>query len=338
MIVFWVVLLNWTIYQFLPVMRRDVFFAVRVSGEFRDSIDGRRYLSQYRYINLVLAFLVAAAMQAALAKGGWWAGAGMVSGALFQTVAMLGVLWWSRNRVLPFASGGVERRVAFAGGEEDVVFPAWVWLLSFLPWLVLLGAAWILNARWEEIPARFAVHWGLNGQADRWADKSVRGVYGILMIGFSTSLMTYAPMLGAMLGARRSGGEGRVLRTFVFSMMALQMGVAILMALIALRPLATAPDQLPIPFPALLVFPVLMIGVGFVPMWWVSRQEEISDPTPEGSWYAGKYYSNPADAAYMVRNRLGIGYSPNFGHRTVQVVLAVLVAQFLATMYWVVGQ
>jgi uncharacterized membrane protein len=294
-------------------------------------------LAQYRYINLGLALLTGAAMQQAFSMGGWWAGAGMVSGALFQSIAMLGVLWWSRNRLLPHASAGVERRVSFSQEIQEVAFPAWIWPLSLLPLLVLAGAALLLNSQWDEIPSRFAVHWGLSGKPDRWADKSVRGVYGILLIGLSTLVMTYAPMLGAMLGARRSGGEGRVLRAFLYSMMALQTGVALLMAAIALQPLATAPDQLLIPFPALLLLPILLIGVGFVPMWWVSRQEDLSDPTPEERWYAGKYYYNPADAAYMVRNRLGIGYSPNFGHRTVQVALALLVLQFAATMYWVLG-
>lgn len=337
MIVFWIVLLNWAIYQFLPVMRRDVFFAVRVSQEFRDSAIGRKYLAEFRYINLALALLTGAAMRFTFSLGGWWAAAGLTSGAIIQSVVMLGVLWWFRDRILPFAMDPVERRVSFPAEDEEAVFPVWMWLLSLLPLLLLFGAAFILNARWEEIPARFAVHWGLNGQPDRWTNKSARAVYGILLIGLSTFLMTYAPTLGAMLGARRTDGEARILRAFVYSMFALQTGIALLMAMIALQPLAGAPDQLQIPFPVLLAFPILMMGVAFVPMWWASRQEDSRDPTPEERWYAGKYYYNPADAAYMVRNRLGMGYSPNFGHRTVQIVLPFLILQFLATMYWVLG-
>lgn len=336
MLVIWIVLLNWVIYQFLPVMRRDVYFAVRVTPEFRDSAIGRRFLSEYRYLNLGLAFATAGAMKFGFAKGGWWAASGLVGGAIFQSVAMLGVLWWFRKRILPHAMSGVERRVEFSQGEEETKFPAWVWPLSMLPLLVLFAAGWILNTHWEEIPSRFAVHWGLDGQPDRWADKSVRGVYGILLIGLSTLAMTYAPTLGAMLGARRSGGEGRVLRAFIYSMLTLQTGIALLMAVIAVQPLRGEPDELQIPFPALLVLPILLMGVGFVPMWWASRREELSDPTPEERWYAGKYYYNPSDAAYMVRNRLGMGYSPNFGHRTVQVVAPLLLAQFLLTLYWVV--
>ncbi len=337
MIVIWIVLLNWAIYQFLPLMRRDVYFAVRVTPEFRDSATGRRFLSEYRYVNLGLAFATAGAMKLGFAKGGWWAASGLAGGAIFQSVAMLGVLWWFRKRILPYAISGAERRVEFLQGEEEIAFPAWVWPLSILPLVVLLLAGWILNTHWEEIPSRFAVHWGLNGQPDRWADKSVRGVYGILLIGLSTLAMTYMPMLGAMLGARRSGGEGRVLRAFLYSMLALQTGIALLMAAIAVQPLLGNPDELQIPFPVLLVFPILLMGVGFVPMWWASRREDLSDPTPEESWYAGKYYYNPADAAYMVRNRLGVGYSPNFGNRRVQIVAPLLLAQFLLTLYWVVG-
>jgi uncharacterized membrane protein len=331
-----VILLNWTIHQYLPVLRRDAFFGVRVGAGFRDTHEGQRLLQQYRLLNLALALASGAVLRYAWERGEGWVGWGMTVTALVHSAVMFAMQWWGRMRVLPFASGGGERDVSFvpdSSGDGGVV-SGWTWALVALPLLILLGAGAVLQMQWTEIPVRFAVHWGLNGEADRFAEKSFRSVYGTLILGFSTLLMSYAPMLAAIFGTRRGGGELAVLRSFIYSMMGIQCGVALLLAVIGLQPLLSSPENPPLPLPLLLGLPILVVGMATMAMWRSGNREELSDPTPEECWYAGRYYCNPDDAALMVRNRLGVGYSPNFGNRTVQIALPLLLGQFGLTMYW----
>jgi uncharacterized membrane protein len=333
-IALFMIVLNWTIYQYLPVMRRDAFFAVRVESSFRNSREAGKLLQQYRFLNLGLALTTAAAL-----RGAGWASVGVVIAALAQNAAMFAILWQWRLRVLPFANRDQERDVSFAAdpdGEGNVI-PGWACLLALLPPLIMLGAGARLWMQWPEIPERFAVHWGPDGVADRFANKTFRSVYGTLIIGASSLIMAYAPILAAIAGTRRGGGELGVLRRFLYSMIGVNCGVAVLLAAIALQPLASSPEKLPLPFPVLLSFPIALIALAVIPMWRSGNREGLSDPTPEERWYAGRYYYNPDDAALMVRNRLGVGYSPNFGHRAVQIALPILLGQFGLTMYWVFG-
>jgi hypothetical protein len=71
-----------------------------------------------------------------------------------------------------------------------------------LAFLAVVGA--LLALRWDRIPGRFPVHWGLTGAPDRWAERSALAAFGPLAAG--------AVLLVAMLalGRRRSApGERR---------------------------------------------------------------------------------------------------------------------------------
>lgn len=335
-IALFVVLLNWTIHQVLPVLRRDAFFGVTVAPGFQQTGEGRKLLQQYRFTNLGLALASGAALRYAFSQGEDWVGWVLVLMALVHTTVMFAMQWWGRMRVLPFASGAGEREISFSTDPtgDGSVISGWTWGLATLPLFILLGAGAILQMQWADIPARFAVHWGLSGDADRFAEKSFRSVYGTLILGLSTLMMAYAPMLAAIFGTRRSGGELAVLRSFVHSMIGIHCGVALLLAVIGLQPLISSPEKLPLPLPALIGLPIVGIGIAGISMWRSGNREGLSDPTPEECWYAGRYYYNPNDAAFMVRNRVGVGYSPNFGNRTVQIALPLLVGQFGLTMYW----
>jgi hypothetical protein len=56
-------------------------------------------------------------------------------------------------------------------------------IVRALPLAFLAGVAALLALRWARIPARFAVHWGLDGRPDRWAERSAAGVLGPLVLG-----------------------------------------------------------------------------------------------------------------------------------------------------------
>jgi hypothetical protein len=58
--------------------------------------------------------------------------------------------------------------------------PAFYWLL-LVPPAILVSTALYLHLHWSSIPVRYPIHWGTDGQANGWATRSFRGVYGPLV-------------------------------------------------------------------------------------------------------------------------------------------------------------
>ena len=54
----------------------------------------------------------------------------------------------------------------------------WVLALGLLAW-----AVWL----WPDVPARVPVHFGFDGQPDRWADRSVWSWFGLPLVGLATA-------------------------------------------------------------------------------------------------------------------------------------------------------
>jgi len=84
-------------------------------------------------------------------------------------------------------------------------------LVRALPLLFLAGVGGLLALRWDAIPARFPVHWGLTGGPDRWADRSALAVFGPIAAGAvlvvaMLALRRWLPTLAA----RRGQGPGEV--------------------------------------------------------------------------------------------------------------------------------
>ncbi len=50
-------------------------------------------------------------------------------------------------------------------------------LLRILPFAILLVGALLLGLKWNDMPDRWAAHWGINGQPDRWVTKTPIGVF-----------------------------------------------------------------------------------------------------------------------------------------------------------------
>ncbi len=319
------------VFHLLPVLQKETYFAVRVTPGYRESRESRAILRRYRTVNLLLA-AGSVLLTYWAANGAWRMGIGVAP--LLYAGGMAIATWFFRRRVLLNSQPAPSVRAASLA--SDFVLPWWAWIFGLLPVLILAGAACLLAAQWTEIPEKFPVHWGMNGQPDRWGVKSGRGVFGILIAGASTLIVCYVPWLAAIFGARRSRGEDRMLRAFTFSMLGVLNVVALTMAAIALGPLTPSPEKLPLSPLVFALLPLATIALAILPMWKVSQEAEgDGDTTPDRCWHAGAYYYNPDDSAWMVRNRMGMGYSPNFGNRIVQIGFPILLLQLLAAIFYV---
>jgi len=330
--------------------RPDVYFAVTVPPEFRDSAEGCSILKRYRVEVTVLSVLALLIVLAAVRIPEPHYVIGLTLAGLFlQIVGAFIAYYRARKRVLPHA-------VAPATVREAALVPRVAhlpggWLLQLPPFALLAATAIWLRLHWEQIPQVFPIHWGASGQPNNWATRSFAGVYSPLLIGTVLcalmGFLAYAMLRWSRL-IRVGGAAGEGERRFRFVLVSIIVATEYLMALmfmwIGLVPLShkqTGPPG----FIPMLVFALAFTVIVAALMIWVGQGgtrlpgaaaaasgalAPVGDRTPDNYWKLGLFYINRNDPALFVEKRFGIGYTLNLGHPGAWVFFAVLVAVFVA--------
>ncbi len=298
---------------------RRYLFAITVTPEFRRSATASAALRRY-HAWVSTAIVLACAVAISLER--IHPAVRVVLAPLLPVLAGLGELVRERGRLRGYAAPAPEAASAARRPLADGALPRWV-VLAAAPFAFPLAAALYLRAHWTEIPARFAIHWGLNGEPNGWAEKTVRGVYGPLL--FAAGLMLLMLMMGLAVyyGSRRAP-----LRR---PMLALMLGVLYLLGLVftaaGLRPLVYIP-------PAAFMAP-FFVFVAIVLLWAyrAGGDGQLAEVTPDECWKAGAIYYNPSDPALFVQKRFGIGYTVNFGNRLSWVILGGFVGAAIGLIF-----
>lgn len=272
--------------------RRDLLFAVRVPPGFRETAIGRSAIRSYRVVMVVALLAGLSQLYFAVSP---------LPGLLL--VYILNFLW-QRRKLKPFA---IPLNHTGAGEIEltDVPerLPGFAWL-ALGPYLITGSAAAWLYFNFSRIPARFPVHFDLDGIPNRWAERSIGAVYGPLFLAFLLGTWILILGLAGWYGARRRPSRSVLLGTLI----AVQYLLVCLLTLIAITVL----------FPIPVWFTVLMPLAFLIPLIYIvnKRLSEPSDPieaTPDHCWTALGYY-NPDDPALMVERREGLGWTFNFAN------------------------
>ncbi len=155
--------------------RPDLLFAVTVDPAIRRRTEGQVIVARYRRETAALVVLAIVLLGGTMRAGLPW---GFPAGLLLE-LAALGVTYYrAHRRTLPFAVAPTTVRESALGPQPSVLPAAWA---QGGPFAILAAIAWYLHTHWSAIPERFPVHWNLTGQPDRWAPRTVSGVYGGLM-------------------------------------------------------------------------------------------------------------------------------------------------------------
>jgi uncharacterized membrane protein len=326
------------IYSLFPMFqKRNLYFGVTVSPEFRASDEGRRIAMVFR----VVVWLGVAVTLVVL----WYARqlpSKVLSGfcpLLAVGVASVGWLWgWSAARRHAVRMDAV-RTAPLLVDPEDEHLPGG-WLTAVGPFAMLSCAVGWMLAHFDELPARYPVHWGASGQADRWVEKSLPAVLAPSAVGAGVLVMLLGIALMILRGAKRgSGGESgdfgarhRMANVRMLAVMLWALGA--LFCVVALLPVLKIPSG-----PAMFVImlsPVAVILLYSVRLYSLSTEQTGgSDGMPEDCWKFGSIYYNPADPALMVEKRSGPGFTFNFGNRLSWVVLAGLLALIFVPLFLV---
>ncbi len=300
------------IFHSAPVFRRsDRLFGVRLPAEYLNSEAARRIL--HRYEMRLLPVSVVAVVAPLLAR---LSVAPLLSVALNTVLLAVSLGLFSagfkeaRRHALPSPS---IRTAALTSDRLELR----ELLLYAIPAFLILGAtALYLHAHWSEIPPRFPVHWGANGQPNGWSEKSVRGVYGALFFGSAVAAWMIILLIATYRGARNTAHR------FIAGVI-----------LVAAMYISAAVFSLAALFPLHVVSAWVLLVLIFVPisalLIWGHRRANsgTSETTPEEKWVMPGVYYNPGDAATFVERQFGIGYTVNLAHPLgIVLVLALLVS------------
>jgi uncharacterized membrane protein len=330
--------------------RPDVYFAVTVPLEFRDSAEGCSILKRYRVevtIFGVLALLIVLAGMR-IPKPNYLA-AVPLAGLFLQLLGVFVAYYRARGRVLPHAAAPATVREA-ALVPREAHLPGG-WLLQLPPFALFAATAIWLHLHWSQIPEVFPIHWGANGQPNNWATRSFAGVYSPLLIGAALcalmGFLAYATLRWSRL-IRVGGAAGEGERRFRLVIVSIIVATEYLLALVfmwtgllALSHKQTGPPGLApmlvftLAFTVVIAVLLVRFGQGGTRLVGPAAAASgaappVGDRTPDKYWKLGLFYINRNDPALFVEKRFGIGFTLNLGHPGAWVFLAVLVAVFVA--------
>ena len=303
-------LMSLVMFSIPHMTRREILFGVMVPSDFRTSPEGTRAIRTFRAAVAIAAIAGAVAI--------------LVLGSRFIPVFLFAPMIMMLAGFTTFILQNRKLR-AFAVQPQPVrelelnatseALPWFTWL-GVLPLAGLLAIGLYLNAHWDSIPARYPVHFDLNGNPNRWADRSFRGVYGPLFFGAELLTWLFGFALAIWYGSRRSEP---LRKPTVGFMVAVQWALALTFAGVPLAPL------LRLPVAAMAVGGLLIVLVAAVYLIQKSNDPRSPvDPTPNECWMGGMIYYNPNDAALFVARRDGIGFTSNMGNPWSWVMLASL--------------
>ena len=306
--------------------RPELFFAVTVTAEFRHTEAARRVVRHYRFFGwsgTIVAVLLL------------WTGFLPPHIAVFVTLTawVLAFLVARRSAWSHRSNPTSVREASLADRGER--FPGGIALIAG-PFVILALKAAYVHQRWDQIPERFPVHWGLNGP-DRWTERTALTVYGsigsvalmcALMLAISYATLYASRKISTTSPAGESEHKFRYIS--VLGLVVLAYAFAIV-----LPPISGGLPEIPFaPFVitavvALFIGALIWLGQGgtrlrgYEPV--LTASAPRGDRTPDECWKLGMIYYNPDDPALVVEKRFGIGWTLNFGNRWCWIVLPTLI-------------
>jgi uncharacterized membrane protein len=326
--------------------RRGIFFGVTVTPDFLSTSKARHTLRRYRGVVWIATLVALVLIGFGLTRQ---ATLPILIGVLGQSVVSIFAWGNAHQRTRPFAAEVTGVRTAGLTVQPASI-PGGI-LFAVGPLLLLAVAACYLQLNWEHIPDRFPVHWGLDGRPNRWATRSLAGVYGPLLIALFVDVVILFVSFQSVHRTRQvslSGpaatSERRFKRTNSILQILIAYLVSVLIAGFATRPVWASQVQemnttmwVLVFLPLLLMTPIILIllrmGQGGTRLVKDAKDAEelpLGDKMPDECWRWGVIYHNPNDPALLVEKRMGIGWTFNFANKWSWFLLGILlVAPFL---------
>jgi len=318
--------------------RPGIFFAVTVPVGFRNTPEARSLVRSYRIHALTQVAIGFALIFAALPRH--WSL--LIVGEIWLAIGPLIAFLRVRERVMRHAVAPVSVREATLAPRAAHLPGGWI--LQIGPFVLMLATALYLYLRWDQIPERFPVHWGIDGQPNGWSVRTPMGVFGPMLIGLGVMAAIAVMTYGVLHHARviRVPGSSSTKYDFAhrIGLMLVAVGyfIAVMFSLAGLLPFMGNPGPVPV-----LIVTIVMLATIFPLAAWVNQGRAhpvtthapgapLGDGTRDQDWKWGMFYYNPDDAALFVEARFGVGYTINFGHTSAWIIMAGVFALILVPL------
>ena len=302
------------IFQFTPLItRRGIFFSATVDPNFPRSADGRRLLRSYRWQAALWAILAMGLELVLLPRHS-------VTAILIPTLLLIigcGFSYWLKFREVHQRYGQRRpeiRQADLSAQPSRESFNAWIWIP---PFAALALTAVYLQLHWNLLPERFPVHWGADGQPNRWSSREPLTVFAPILIGAGMNVFM---LVIAWLFSQLS--RATIMRRITVRLLEVMLyPLTFTFVVVALLPLGLV-------VPVWLIPAIMLACVGGLIIWSYRQivapaiADAAFDPQSDSYWKAGMFYYNPNDPAIFVAKRVGIGYTVNFANKMCWLVLA----------------
>lgn len=303
------------VFQFLPLLtRRGIFFSATVDPDFPRSPAGRRVLASFRVQSAL--WTVLACLLAPVLPATHFVVADLVP--VMLLIAACLVSYWLKFREVHtrYGTRTTELRAASLSpsAAEEGLRP-WI---SLPPFIALAALGLYLHLHWNLLPEHYPVHFGANGEPNRWATRGWTSVYVPLLIGAGMNLLVLCFAWTISRLSRKT-----VMRyVTVRSLQLLLYPLTFTLMIVSLLPLWHPPRWL---------VPVVMLASVTGLIYWGYKKisspmaaDASPEPRNDNYWKAGMFYYNPDDPAILVSKRVGIGYTLNFASAWTWVIMIIL--------------
>jgi uncharacterized membrane protein len=270
-------------------------------------MDASRLRRAYVALTIAVGLAGYAAMIGAIHMQWEWA----VSATPVVEIVALGFCWaWAWNQTMPHRLPHAVVRTASLSAQPVVTAE---WWLSTLPSLALPAAAgYILATHWSQVPARFAIHWGMDGQPNGWSDRSPQAVLWPLVM--CVLLIGMMSLMGYLVGRFAPTASNPALMGLTLKLLRIVCWfIGLMFSGTALLPLSRDPSRYV--NGGALAATAFAIGIIVYAVATIVRNKSFSslqNTTSEQYWKGGIFYYNPDDAALFVPKRTGMGFTFNF--------------------------
>jgi len=302
--------------------RPGIFFSVTVDEAFATGREGRALLTRYR---LIVWAAAAASIVVKLMSDSPIAFF-MLTGLV--TVAGFGAWIWTYRQVRPHAVTATRVRAASLRPRDDSM-PGGMWFAAG-PFLLLAVTAQIIYMRLDQIPE--------GTTKNPFAPLVIAGTMILMTTVLGFSIVRYTRQVAADGPAARAEQRFKNVQVLYLTVAAYIM--AFIFSGLAIMPVFAITSSFNVGSIAMLiplfniVMLVWMLRVGQGGQRGLSPEARSAiqgDATPDSAWKGGGLlYFNPSDPAIWVEQRIGIGYTVNFGNPRAWLLLGLFVLPALA--------
>lgn len=246
----------------------------------------------------------------------------------------------------------VDMRFRENKSKKILLSPSWF----LLPLVLVLFNIIIAFAYYNKLPMRIPVHWDLNGNVNRWVNKSHLSVLQMPLVElFMTALMFgIYKIIGRVKqqispeNAEVSKEQNRLFRYF-WSIFILVMAVLtnliytyiqlIILGIIKMNnTIIFVITGVIMAYSLISVIISIKIGQGGSRLKVNVKNDEniYSNRNDDKYWKLGSYYYNPDDPSLFVEKRVGIGWDFNYARPAAKIIMAFIILTIIASVVMVV--